>query len=146
MNRKTTRSVVLMTFITGVLTMSANGYFAWNGVRTQKAVCGSGQFSAVLTGWDLNGSTPKGEASYDSNKNLLSVDVQNVKLKDGTVLDVLIGDDKIGRMEPLKDGSAKATITTKEDLDEKSRVRVFDDDRPIVSANLQCDASETGHR
>jgi len=49
-------------------------------------------------------------------------------------------------MEPLKDGSAKASITTKEDLDEKSRVRVFDDDRPIVSANLQCDASETGHR
>jgi hypothetical protein len=64
-----------------------------------------------------------------------------VDLKDGTVLDVRIGDDKIGKMEPLKGKSAGAVITVEDELDENSRVRIFNDDVPILSANLSCDAS-----
>jgi hypothetical protein len=130
-----------MLSISAALALTADGYFGGD-VQTKMTVCGTGMYSANLTGWELNGLTPKGEAAYDANKNVLNVEVQNVKLKDGTVLDVRIDDDKIGRMEPLKGGSAKAAITPKDKLDETNRVRVFDDDRPVVSANLQCDTSQ----
>jgi hypothetical protein len=143
MNRKTTLSVALMMVAAAALyALSANVLQAIGATVSQTAVCGAGQYTAVLTGWDLNGATPKGEAAYNLNEDKLIVEVQNVKLKDGVVLDVLIGDDKVGKMQPLKNGSATATITLKDKLDEKSRVRVFDDDRPIVSANLKCDASQ----
>jgi hypothetical protein len=142
MNRKATISVVLLMLMTAVVAVSANVFFAAANDR-QTSICGSGQYTAVLTGWDLDGKTPKGEASYDSNKNQLSVSVENVKLKNGTVLDVLEGDDKLAKMGPLNDGSATASITVKDKLDEKSRIRVLDDDRPIVSANLACDTSQS---
>jgi hypothetical protein len=142
MNRKTTLSVALMLSISAALALTADGYFGGD-VQPKLFACGTGIYTADLTGWELSGAIPKGEASYDANKNVLTVDVQNVKLKDGTVLDVRIGDDRIGRMDPLKDGSAKAAITPKEKLDDSSRVRVLeDDDRPIVSANLKCDSSQ----
>jgi hypothetical protein len=140
MNRKTTLSVAFTAFLF-LLALSANSRMS-TADAAQKARCGSGSFTAALTGWDLNGLTPKGEASYNAKDNQLVVEVSDVRLKDGTVLDVRIGDDKIGRMEPLKDGAAKGAITTKDDLDEESRVRVLDDDRPIVSANLKCEAAE----
>jgi hypothetical protein len=144
MNRKPTLSVAaFVTLICATVVLSANELVR-NVEAVPDQVCGSGKYSAKLTGWDLNGATPVGEASYDASDNRLIVEVKNLKLKDGTILDVLIGDDKIGQMEPLKDGSAKASIVSKDELDEKSRVRVFDEDRPIVSANLQCEASQDG--
>ena len=141
MSRNTTLSVTIMILAIALIAMQANFTFAV-GSTVYPAACGTGMYTATLTGWDLNGATPKGEAEYDSSKDQLNVEVKNVKLKDGTILEILIGDDKIGKLEPLKDGTAKAMITLKDELDEKSRVRVLDDDRPIVSANLQCDASQ----
>ena len=143
MSRNTTLSVTIIIIAIAFVAMQANFTFAMGGTVYQ-AACGTGTYAAKLTGWALNGATPEGEAAYDANKDELSVEVKNVKLKDGTVLNLLIGDDKIGKLEPLKDGSARAAITLKDKLDEKSRVRVLDDDRPIVSANLQCDASPVG--
>ena len=105
------------------------------------AACGTGQYQALLTGWTLNGSTPTGNAHYSSKDKRLEIKVEKVDLKDGTVLDVRIGDDKIGKMEPIKDKSATTVITIEDELDEKSRVRIFNDDVPILSANLACDSS-----
>jgi hypothetical protein len=143
MNRIPTISVAaLATVIFATLALSANNPMK-NDLRTGiDQVCASGNYAAVLTGWELNGTTPTGKATYTSSDNRLIVEVKNVKLKDGTVLEVLIGDEKIGRLEPLKDGSAKASIVAEDKLDEKSRIRVFDDDRPIVSANLHCEAAQ----
>ena len=105
------------------------------------AACGTGQYEAVLTGWTLNEMTPTGIAQYSAKDKRLEIQVEKVKLKDGTVLDVRIGDDKVGKMEPLKGNTAKAVIVVDDDLDERSRVRIFNDDVPILSANLSCDSS-----
>jgi hypothetical protein len=106
-------------------------------------VCESGIFSADLTGWALEGETPRGKALYNASQRRLEVEVTNVKLNEGLVLDVRIGDDKIGQMEPLKGGSAKTSITVNESLTEDSRVRVFNDEVPILSANLRCEKLAT---
>lgn len=101
--------------------------------------CPSGRYSAKLTGWMMDGKTPFGTADYDQNTRRLEVTVSSVALADGTNLSVLIADDRIGEMAPLKDGSAVTTITR--ELPEGARVRVFHGERPIVSANLVCVAA-----
>jgi hypothetical protein len=98
--------------------------------------CPSGHSEARLTGWVLNNKTPSGVATYNESARLLEVSVDSVGLPDGTVLLVFSGDDRIGQLPPLKDGAATGTITRS--LAEGARVRVIDDDRPIVSANLEC--------
>ena len=101
--------------------------------------CPGGRAEARLTGWTLNGKTPVGVAKYDEATGLLEVSVDAVAIADGKVLSILIGEDRVGELKPLKDGKASGTITRK--LDHNARVRVFDADRPIVSANLQCVAA-----
>jgi hypothetical protein len=103
------------------------------------AQCPSGHAEARLTGWTLNGKTPVGLAKYDEATGLLEVSVDAVSLADGKVLSILIGEDRVGELQPLKDGKATGTITRQ--LADNARVRVFDADRPIVSANLQCVAA-----
>lgn len=110
-------------------------------VASAPAQCRSNTMSARLTGWTLNGKTPHGTADFDVSTNKLEVAVSAVALPDGTVLDVLAGDNKIGSMQALKSGEATATITSNR-LREDSRIRVLNDDRPIVSANLHCDTAE----
>lgn len=104
-------------------------------------VCASGQLSATLTGWPMDGKYPTGSAEYNLASKQLTVTAASVPLGDGTKLAVLIGDDRIGEMEPLKGGVAKAVITVNRDIGEDSRVRVLNGEMPIVSANLSCDAA-----
>ncbi len=111
-------------------------------LRSQMAAapaCPSGRYSAKLTGWMLDGKTPVGTADYDHNTRRLEVTVSSVALADGTNLAVLIGDDRIGELAPLKDGSATGQIMRQ--LPDGARVRVFHGERPIVSANLVCVAA-----
>lgn len=103
--------------------------------------CPSGYASARLTGWRLNNETPSGTAQYNESSRSLQVSVESVALPDGRVLSVLIGDEPIGQLQPLKGGMATGSITRQ--LPEGARVRVFDEDRPIVSANLQCSQAPT---
>ena len=103
------------------------------------AQCPSGHSEARLTGWPLNGKTPSGTAKFNESTQVLEVSVKGVALPDGTVLTVFIGDDRIGQLEPLKDGIASGTITRS--IPDASRVRVFSSERPLVSANLACVAA-----
>jgi hypothetical protein len=143
MNKQSIRS--LSPFLAAAAVFAASLFYAGAVLpvnASRIAACGTGQYEAQLTGWTLNEMTPTGTARYSAKDKLLEIEVEKVKLKDGTVLEVLIGDDKIGKMEPLKDNSAKAVIVVEDDLDEKSRVRIFNDDVPILSANLSCDAAQ----
>ena len=106
--------------------------------------CTNGKLSASLTGWMMNNEMPNGTAGFDADKNQLSVSVESVKLPDGTKLEVLIGDKKIGELESLAKGEAKGQITLDKDLSEGSRVRILNDKRPVVSGNMVCHANETG--
>ena len=103
------------------------------------AQCPSGHSEARMTGWPLNGKTPSGTAKFNESTRVLEIFVKDVALADGKVLTVLIGDDRIGQLEPLKDGMASGTITRS--IPDAARVRVFDADRPLVSANLVCVAA-----
>ena len=106
------------------------------GSITTSSECPSGRSTAKLTGWMLNNKTPVGRANYDEAAKGLEITVENVALPDGTVMSILIGEEKIGEMAPLKDGAARVVLTRP--LSDQARVRIFDADRPIVSANLQC--------
>ena len=106
--------------------------------------CTDGKLSASLTGWMMNNEMPNGTAGFDADKNQLSVSVESVKLPDGTKLEVLIGDKKIGELESLTKGEAKGQLTLAKDLSEGSRVRILNDKRPVVSGNMVCHANETG--
>ena len=99
--------------------------------------CPSGRAVARLTGWSMNGTIPRGTAVYDEKSRMLEVTVESVSLADGQQLRVSIGDDRIGNLAALKSGASTASLT--HDLKAGDRVRVLDDDRPIVSGNLKCD-------
>lgn len=99
--------------------------------------CQSGKLFARLTGWTLNNNTPSGTAIFDEKTRQLTIAVESVALPDGNKLSVHVGDDEIGEFETLKKGSA--TITISQNLSEGARVRVLDDDRPVVSGNLVCE-------
>lgn len=99
--------------------------------------CQSGKLFARLTGWTLNNNTPSGTAIFDEKTRQLTIAVESVALPDGNKLSVHVGDDEIGEFETLKKGSATITIT--QNLSEGARVRVLDDDRPVVSGNLVCE-------
>jgi hypothetical protein len=105
-------------------------------ISVDRPACPGGHSAAKLTGWMLNDKTPVGNATYDATTKSLEVTVESVALPDGTRLAVLIGDDKIGDMEPLKQGSARVVLIRQ--LTDQARVRVIAGDRPVVSANLQC--------
>jgi hypothetical protein len=107
----------------------------------ETAACPSGHSAARLTGWMLNGKRPVGTAKYNEATKTLEVEVKAVALPDGKRLNILIGDDRIGEMEPLEGGSARVVLMRA--LRDKARVRVFDEDRPLVSANLKCVAAPT---
>ena len=104
------------------------------------APCPSGRSAARLTGWMMNNKMPVGKASYDEQSQRLEVSVDSVSLPDGHQLAVLVGDNRIGELKALSGGSAAATINRI--VKEGSRVRVLDDDRPVVSGNLVCDNSQ----
>jgi len=106
--------------------------------------CSSGKLSASLTGWMMDNEMPTGNAGFDADKNQLSVSVASVKLPDGTKLEVLIGDKKVGELEGLAKGESKGVITVDKDLSEGARVRILNDKRPVVSGNLTCEASTAG--
>ncbi|MEO8650174.1 MAG: hypothetical protein ABI539_13495 [Acidobacteriota bacterium] len=103
----------------------------------QRAGCPSGFSTARLIGWNLDNKQPLGKAVFDETKNRLEVSVENVGLPDGHQLSVLIGDDRIGSIGALKEGSASGAVDRQ--LKSGARVRIFDDDRPIVSGNLVSD-------
>jgi len=106
--------------------------------------CTNGKLSASLTGWMMNNEMPTGTAGFDADKKQLSVSVTSVKLPDGTKLEVLIGDKKIGELDGLAKGESKGQITIDRDLSAGDRVRILNDKRPVVSGNLTCDASTAG--
>lgn len=106
--------------------------------------CTSGKLSASLTGWMMKNEMPNGTAGFDEGKNQLSVTVDHVSLPDGTKLEVLIGDKKVGELDGLAKGESKGQITLGKDLSAGDRVRILNDKRPVVSGNLTCDASTTG--
>jgi hypothetical protein len=103
--------------------------------------CQSGRSAAKLTGWELNSKMPRGSAVFTAESGSLEISVENVALPDGRMLNVLVDDDRIGQIGPLKEGSATGSIAGK--LADGDRVRVIDDDRPVVSGNLKCQESET---
>lgn len=121
-----------------MLTTPVVGYFAAYGTSPQFQTCTSGKMSAKLTGWMLNNKMPSGTAEYDESTRQLKVTVSGVAVADGTELDVLIGDDRVGKMPGLKNQTADATISLQQSLKAGDRVRVFNDERPIVSQNLAC--------
>lgn len=100
--------------------------------------CASGKSSANLTGWPIDGKYPAGSAEFDRETNRLTVTARSVPLEDGTILRVLIGDDRIGEMQPLKAGETQVVITGSDKVDVDSRVRVFNKDVPLMSGNLVC--------
>lgn len=100
--------------------------------------CGSGKYEANLTGWPMDGKYPAGSAAFDQQSGQLTVSVTSVPLPDGTTLNVLIGDDRIGELEPIKNGEAKAVITGSDKVEGDSRVRVLNKEVPVVSGNLTC--------
>ncbi len=100
------------------------------------AGCPSGHSVARLTGWTLNNESPKGTATYAEAAKRLEVIVSSVGLPDGTRLSVFDGEDRIGDMDPLKSGEAKASLVAT--LRDEARIRILDNDRPILSANLRC--------
>ena len=102
--------------------------------------CPSGRAAARLTGWMLNEKMPVGKANYNEKSQKLDVAVESVALPDGRKLNVLIGDDRVGELGSLTNGSATGAITR--NIKEGSRVRVLDGERPIVSGNLVCDNAE----
>jgi hypothetical protein len=126
-------------FLIGLLCVFVTVNSDFTGAQTAfelPSACPSGRSAARLTGWMLNNKTPVGKASFDEGTKSLEVTVESVALPDGTRLSVLIGEEKIGDMEPLKDGSARVVLTRA--VADQARVRVLNADRPIVSANLQC--------
>ncbi|HTK38622.1 MAG TPA: hypothetical protein VL325_09030 [Pyrinomonadaceae bacterium] len=106
--------------------------------------CSSGKLSASLTGWMMDNEMPTGAAGFDADKKQLSVSVESVKLPDGTKLEVLIGDKKVGELNGLAKGESKGQITLDRDLSAGDRIRILNDKRPVVSGNLTCDASTAG--
>ncbi|PYT00437.1 MAG: hypothetical protein DMF63_07670 [Acidobacteria bacterium] len=129
---------VTILFLVGLLVFSFAPTSVSDAIPTSLA-CPSARSAAKLTGWALNNKNPFGDAVYDESAKSLVITVSNVALPNGTRLSILTGDEKIGEMEPLKEGSARGVVT--HILPDNARVRVFSDDRPIVSANLQCSTS-----
>ncbi len=111
--------------------------------NTTNAPCPSGKMTANLTGWTLNNMIPKGTASYEESTKQLKISLESVKLDDGTVLTIESDDDKIGEVTSLKDGNAEASINVADGLKEKDRIRIVEDERPIVSGNLTCAAQSS---
>lgn len=109
----------------------------------QTNACQTGKFAARLTGWTLNAKTPRGTADFTLTGKQLTVSVSSVALPDGTKLDILIDDDKVGAFEGLKDGEGKASITVSEKIEDGARVRILNDERPVVSGDLKCEAAES---
>jgi len=70
--------------------------------------------------------------------------VDQVSLPDGTKLEVLVGDKKVGELDGLAKGESKGQITLEKDLAAGDRVRILNDKRPVVSGNLTCDSSTAG--
>jgi len=106
--------------------------------------CTSGKLSASLTGWMMKNQMSNGTAAFDADKNQLSVMVDQVSLPDGTKLEVLVGDKKVGELDGLAKGESKGQITLEKDLAAGDRVRILNDKRPVVSGNLTCDSSTAG--
>ncbi len=109
-----------------------------NEIISEPAQCTSGAMTANLTGWTLNNVFPKGEAVFNAKTKQLKVKVSSVKLDDGTSLKVEADGDEAGSLPALKDGAAEMSFTISKSLDEGDRVRVVDDERPIVSGDLVC--------
>jgi hypothetical protein len=105
--------------------------------------CASGRSTAKLTGWEFQGATPNGTAAYNAETRELNVTVASVNLDDGVKLRVYIDDDRIGEMNALAAGKAETVIKVTKGLSSGDRVRVFYDDRPLVSGGLVCDGAET---
>jgi len=104
----------------------------------EPAQCASGIMSANLTGWTLNNVFPKGEATFDAKAKKLTVKVSSVKLDDGTKLAVEADGRDAGELPELKEGSAEMSFNVAKELNEGDRVRVMDEDRPVVSGDLVC--------
>ena len=98
--------------------------------------CPGSRSAAKLTGWTLNNKTPVGTAKYDESNKSLEISVESVGLPDGTRLSVFIAEEKIGEIEPLKDGAGRVVLNHA--VPDQARVRVLAGDRPVVSANLKC--------
>lgn len=106
--------------------------------ESDTAQCASGVMTANLTGWTLNNVFPKGEAAFNAKTKQLKITVSSVKLDDGTSLNVEADGDEAGSLPALKDGTAEMSFTVSKVLEEGDRIRVTDEDRPIVSGDLVC--------
>lgn len=107
------------------------------------APCPSGNLTANLTGWTLNNVIPRGIASYKESSKELKISLLSIKLDDGTSLTIETKKDKLGEVTALKDGKAEISLTVSDGLKEKDRIRVMEDDRPIVSGDLICAKAES---
>lgn len=98
--------------------------------------CSSGKLAATLTGWSIDGKTPKGRAEFSGGR--LNVTVNSVNMDDGTKLFVFVNDDRIGEMSALKDGAAEVSVNMPK-AEEGAYIMIKSaEDRPIVSAGLAC--------
>ena len=144
LNSRTSGVGILALLAAIVLPMSL--FSSLNAQPSQAAYdgCTSGKLSASLTGWMMKNQMPNGNAEFDAEKNQLTVTVGQVSLPDGTKLEVLIGDKKVGELDGLAKGASKGQITLDKDLSAGERVRILNDKRPVVSGNLTCESSTTG--
>jgi hypothetical protein len=105
-------------------------------LQSAASLCPSGSAQARLTGWILNSKMPVGTANYNESTKQLDIAVESVALADGTTLLVFEGDNRLGQLKPLKDGSASGTVTAT--VPDAARLRILNGETPIVSANLKC--------
>lgn len=132
-------AVIAVLALSAILAISLNDKPTHaNEIISEPAQCTSGTMAANLTGWTLNNAFPKGEATFDAKTKQLKVTVSSVKLDDGTSLKVEADGDEAGSLPALKDGASEMSFSFAKALNEGDRVRVLDDERPIVSGDLVC--------
>jgi hypothetical protein len=136
-------AVTAMLALSAILAITLNDKPARANEILKPAQCDTGMMAANLTGWTLNNVFPKGQATFNVSTKQLKVTVSSVKLDDGTTLNVQSDGEDTGSLPALKDGAAEMSFTVKNDLKEGDRIRVIDDDRPVVSGKLACSKATT---
>lgn len=100
--------------------------------------CPSGKMTVKLTGWSLNGKTPRGNATFEEANKTLKVTVEAIGLDDGTPLDIFLDDKKLGETKELKSGEVVAAFTVDSLPDAQDVLSVNNDDRPLVTGSMKC--------
>lgn len=100
--------------------------------------CPSGKMSVRLTGWSLNGKTPRGEATFEEASKTWNVKVSSLGLEDGTALAVYLEDEKLVETTEVKGGELVAAFSVSSLPDNEDLFSVNMDDRPVVTGSIKC--------